>query len=75
MQIEKDLRICKWKGFKNEEEFKKREINMQSKLFHTHFDTLVLYTILKMGLLNFCHDREDFGGKSQRWPQPKNAQL
>lgn len=35
---------------------------MQSKFFHTRFDILALYTILKMGLLNFCHDRELFGG-------------
>lgn len=76
MQIEKDLRIYKWKIFKNEEEFKKNgEIKMQSKFFHTRFDILALYTILKMGLLHFCHDRELFWGKSQRWPQLKIAQL
>lgn len=76
MQIEKDLRIQKWKRFKNEEGFKKNgEMKMQSKFFHTCFDILALFTILKMGLLNFCHDRELFWGKSQRWPQPKNAQL
>lgn len=58
------LQYANRERFKNEEGFKKhREIKMQSKLFYTHFDILALYTMLKMGLLNFCHDREDFLGE------------
>lgn len=35
---------------------------MQSKLFHTSLWHPGLDTILKMGLLNVCHDREVFSG-------------
>lgn len=59
MQIEKDLRIQKWKRFKNEEGFKKNgTIKMQSKLCHPGF---VYYS--ENGVVKFLPWQRTFWGE------------